>query len=92
MAVIYLVFPLCWAAMLIRLTAVAALLPREGGRRWCVFFVFLKEVGGVLGGPGLTVCQQTQLEQKEGSPLEGPSNTVKGGRVNRDRGVWDTFQ
>lgn len=30
-----------------------------------------------VGGPGLTVCQQTQLEQKEGSPLKAPQTPQK---------------
>lgn len=57
--------PLCWAAMLIQLTAVAALLPRDGGRRRRVRFFFEEEEAG---GPGLTVRQQTQREQKGESP------------------------
>lgn len=48
MAVIYLVPPLFWAAMLIQLTAVAALLPREGGRRRHVYLK-KKKKWGVLG-------------------------------------------
>lgn len=82
MVVIYLVLPLFSAAMLIQPTAVAALLPREGGGGG-----FKREMGE-WGGPGLTVCQQTQLEQKGGSPLKGPSTLPphpKEGRVNRDR-------
>lgn len=61
--------PLCWAAMLIQLTAVAALLPRDGGRRRRVifFFFFLRS-----WGPGLTVRQQTQREQKRRKPLSRP--------------------
>lgn len=87
MAVIYLVFPLCWAAMLIQLTAVAALLPREGGTRRGVCVCVFKELGVLDWGSRIDRVSTNPAGTERRKPLRRPLECHKrsdGGRVNGD--------